>query len=262
MQLTESWRDVIPVTVQDRYDISETRNAAAVMKATSPDAFDDMVAVLDGFWLTLDKLTTPGGNKSVVAKELDAGFRARGWREAQFDQDLTTKLTIFRWTDSDDPDEVQRIVETRNEYGGHKIDNVLGRAALDVEWNPKDGNLDRDLANYASLYEAGVIDAGVIVTRLGESFRYFTRELIAQVKAVPVPDELTAWHQRVRKLSNDPLGTSTTSNYSKLVPRLERGDGRGCPILAIAITDRCYTPPTVSLEHEVQRLAAETETAH
>ena len=66
VQLTESWRDVIPVTVQDRYDISETRNAAAVMKATSPDAFDDMVAVLDGFWLTLDKLTTPGGNKSCL----------------------------------------------------------------------------------------------------------------------------------------------------------------------------------------------------
>ena len=262
VQLTQSWRRVIPKTVQGRYDIRETRNAAAVLKATSPGAFDDMVAVLDGFWLTLDKLTTPGGNKSVVAKELDDSFRELGWREAKFDQDLTTKLTVFRWTGTDDPDEVQRVVETRNEYGGHKVDNVLGRAALDVEWNPKDGNLDRDLANYASLYEAGVIDAGVIVTRIGDELRYFTRDLIAEVKAVPIPGDFRAWHERLGKLSDDPLGTSTTSNFGKLVPRLERGDGRGCPILAIAITDRCYVPPREPLNEAVEELAYAADMPH
>ena len=39
---------------------------------------------------------------------------------------------------------------------------------------------------------------------------------------------------------NDPLGTSTTSNFEKLVNRIERGDGGGCPILAIAITTKAY----------------------
>lgn len=43
---------------------------------------------------------------------------------------------------------------------------------------------------------------------------------------------------------------------SGLVPRLERGDGRGCPILAIAITERCPVMPSDSIEDEVKRLAA------
>ncbi|ETA90984.1 MULTISPECIES: BglII/BstYI family type II restriction endonuclease [Mycobacteriaceae] len=255
MQLTESWKNVMPQSILDRYDIAETRNAAGVLLATSPEAFADIVEVLDGFELNLDKLTTPGGNKTVIAKELDETFRVHGWREARFDQTVTTRLTIFRWTASPDPDEEQRVIETTNEYGGHKVDNVLGRAALDVEWNPKDGNLDRDLANFVGLYESGVIDSGVIVTRLGEDFRHFVRELIAAVKAVRVPKECTAWRDRMKRLADDPLGTSTTSNFTKLVPRMERGDGRGCPLLTIAITERCYVPPPDSIKDEVLRLA-------
>lgn len=256
MQLTDSYKAALPQSVQDRYDIAETRNAAGVLQTTSPAAFADMVAVLEGFTMTLDKLTTPGGNKTVIAKELDEAFRVRGWREARYEQDLTTRLVISRWTGSDDPKESQHVVETVNNYGGHKVDNVLGRAALDVEWNPKDGNLDRDLANYAALYEAGVIDTGVILTRLGGSLPDFVRGLIAAVKAVEVPDDLILWRERMRKLSDDPMGTTTTSNFGKLIPRLERGDGRGCPILAIAVTEKCYVPPAGSIEDEATKLAA------
>lgn len=258
MQLTDSWKTAFPAETLKYYDVRETRNAAAVMRTTTPDAFQDMIEVLDGFRLTLDKLTTPGGSKSVVANELDESFRKRGWREARFDQELTTKLTIFPWTASPTK-ETQEVVQTRNEYGGHKVDNVLDRAVLDVEWNPKDGNLDRDFGNYVSLHEAGVIDTGVIVTRSGASLRLFVRDLIAKAKAVPVPADYTAWHERMAKLSNDPLGTSTTSNFDKLVPRLERGDGRGCPILAVAITERCYTQPAGTVTEEVLRLAKELQ---
>lgn len=261
MQLTDSWRTTFPSDLLERYDVRETRNAAAVMRTTTPAAFQDMIEVLDSFQLTLDKLTTPGGRKSAVATELDESFRHRGWREARFDQELTTKLTVFPWTASPIA-ERQKVVETRNEYGGHKVDNVLDRAVLDVEWNPKDGNLDRDFGNYVSLHEAGVIDTGVIVTRSGGTLRHVVRDLIAEVKAVKVPHIYTAWHKRMGKLSNDPLGTSTTSNFDKLVPRLERGDGRGCPILAVAITARCYTPPTGSLADEVLRLAEELQPAN
>lgn len=227
------------------------------MRATTPAAFNDMVAVLEDFSLTIDMLTSPGGNKTVIAKELDTAFRMRGWREAKFDQDLTTRLTVYRWTESPHP-EVDEERVAKNSYGGHKVDNVLGRAALDVEWNPKDGNLDRDLSNYVSLHEGGIIDVGVIVTRVGDDLRYMVRNLIAQVKSVDIPASNTAWHERMRKLASDPLGTSTTSNFGKLVPRIERGDGRGCPILAIALTTRTYQPPTGSIEDEVRQLALRT----
>lgn len=255
MQLTESWAAVFPAGLRERYDVRETRNAAAVMRTTAPEAFQDMIDVLEGFHLTLDKLTTPGGSKTVVARELDESFRVRGWREARFEQELTTRLVLYPWTGAPKP-EKKRVEESRNEYGGHKVDNVLGRAALDVEWNPKDGNLDRDFGNYVALYESGMIDVGVILTRSGGTLRHFTRDLIAQVKAVHVPDEYTEWHTRMAKLADDPFGTSTTSNFGKLVPRLERGDGRGCPVLAIAVTERCYTPPPRTVAEEVLRLAA------
>ncbi|WP_167492485.1 BglII/BstYI family type II restriction endonuclease [Dietzia maris] len=258
MQLTDSWTTAFPAETLKYYDVRETRNAAAVMRTTTPDAFQDMIEVLDGFRLTLDKLTTPGGSKSTVASELDESFRRRGWREARFDQELITKLTIFPWSAAPTK-EVQEVVQTRNEYGGHKVDNVLDRAVLDVEWNPKDGNLDRDFGNYVSLHEAGVIDTGVIVTRSGASLRLFVRDLIAKAKSVAVPADYSAWHERMAKLSNDPLGTSTTSNFDKLVPRLERGDGRGCPILAVAITERCYTQPAGTITEEVLRLAKELQ---
>lgn len=260
MELTESWRRVLPASVAVRYDIAETRSAAAVMQATTRQAFDDMVRVLDEFELTLDRLTTPGGSKTVIARDLDNAFRRAGWREARYDQDLTTKLTIFRWTEAPEPEKQAERV-SRNSYGGHKIDNVLGRAALDVEWNGKDGALDRDLANYVSLYEAGIIDVGVIITRQDAELRSFVRSLIAEVKAVEVDPAYTAWHKRMAKLATDPLGTTTTANFGKLVPRMERGDGRGCPILGIALTVATYSPPAVSLEEEVLRLAEELEGA-
>lgn len=258
MELTESWKEIFPESVKSKYEIAETRNAAAVMKATTPDAFADMVRVLANFRLTLDKLTTPGGSKSVIAKELDDSFRLTGWREARYDQELTTTLTVFGWTDGASPEKTRKVV-SENSYGGHKVDNVLGRAALDVEWNPKDGNLDRDLSNYVSLHEGGVIDVGVIVTRVGAGLREHVKSLIAETRDIIVPNEYDAWAKRMDKLSEDPLGTSTTANFDKLKPRLERGDGRGCPILAIGITDRLYVPPADSIRDEVLRLAAKVQ---
>lgn len=46
---------------------------------------------------------------------------------------------------------------------GYKVDNVKGRMALDIEWNAKDGNLDRDIGAYRALYDAGLIDGAVVI---------------------------------------------------------------------------------------------------
>lgn len=251
MLLTESWRDVFPNELQQRYAFAETRNAAAILKVLNPDAFEDLIEVLRAFRLSVDLLVRPGGNKSKIAAELDDAFRLRGYREARFEQDVTTRLIISSW--GTEPAETR---ESSNSYGGHKVDNVKNRAVVDVEWNPKDGNLDRDFANYVSLYEGGAIDVGVILTRRGADFRYFVRDLVAQVRAINLAEASDAWVERMRKTPVDPLGTSTTSNFEKLVTRLERGDARGCPLLAIAIGQNTYDAP-VDLIEEVQRLARE-----
>ncbi|WP_159795411.1 BglII/BstYI family type II restriction endonuclease [Puerhibacterium puerhi] len=251
MLLTESWRDAFPIEIQARYDFAETRNAAAILKTLNPGAFADLVNVLQAFSLSVDLLVRPGGNKSKIAAELDCAFRQRGYREARFEQDVTTRLVISAW--GTEPAEIR---ETSNSYGGHKVDNVKDRAVVDVEWNPKDGNLDRDFANYVSLHEGGVIDVGVIVTRRGGDFRYFVRDLVAQVRAIEVPDATEAWTKRMKKTPADPLGTSTTSNFEKLVERLERGDARGCPLLAVAIGEQTFDAPD-DLFDEVRHLAQE-----
>lgn len=258
MELTKSWRDAFPQEIQDRYLFAETRSAAAILAATSPDEFADVVAVLEAFYLDVDRLVRPGGRKSKIAEELDESFRRLGWREARFDQNLETSLHLFRWGAAPEPerDEVRKTV---NEYGGHKIDNVKGRAALDVEWNPKDGNLDRDISNYTSLYDAGIIDVGVIVTRSQDELRVPVQNLVREVKQVSRSfgkDALgSSWATRMQKTPDNPYGTSTTANFEKLLWRLERGDGRGCPMLGIGIGWDTYRPPVDGVRAEVARLA-------
>jgi len=107
---------------------------------------------------------------------------------------------------------------------GYKVDNVKSRVALDVEWNAKDGNLDRDIGAYRSIYDAGIIDAAVLITRTQDDLRLLAVRLATEAG---LPD------------AGKRLGTTTTTNLPKLLPRMTRGDGGGCPILAVAITARC-----------------------
>lgn len=60
---------------------------------------------------------------------------------------------------------------------------------------------------------------------------------------------------RLNSTPNNPFSTSTTANYEKVIPRLERGDGQGCPILAIGIGWKAYTQFEGTIEEEVKRLA-------
>ena len=256
MELTESWKEMFPEGVQEKYLFAETRNAARILRYTSPEAFDDLVSVLENFELTLVKLAQPGGNKGPIPKELDDSFRERGWREAKFEQDLTTRLTLRGWKDAEAPElREPQVRESTNHYGGHWVDNVKDRAVVDVEWNPKDGNLDRDFGNYVSLYEGGVIDAGVLLVRDGgDEFRSESRELIEQLKAIQLGDEFVEWNRRIGKLAKDPYGTSTTANFVQLKNRVARGDGRGCPILGIGIPWSMFAVPD-SVEDEAKRVA-------
>lgn len=241
MDLTESWKRVIPQQVQDRYVIAETRNAAAILQATNPVEFGDICLVLTGFDLTLPMMLTKGGNKTPVAATLDAAFREHGWREAKYQQTIQTCLVVNPYRKAGERSKVQR--ESTNTNEGHQVDNVKGRIALDVEWNAKDGNLDRDISNFRALYEAGQIDVAVLVTRTGGRLRDLAVDLIHQAKVAAEADGDPARRSVLDRLAEDPLKSTTTTNFERLTPRMRRGDAGGCPMLAIAITEKCYTPP-------------------
>ena len=92
MDLTESYKRVIPKAVLNRYHWAETRDAAAVIQNTNPEEFKDLVAVLRGFTLASTDITKPGGSRSEVPKRIDAAFLDRGWREGEYQSKITSTL--------------------------------------------------------------------------------------------------------------------------------------------------------------------------
>lgn len=226
MDLTQSFAHCIAPDIQRRYQFAETRNAANIFRATNPEAFEQLEGVLRGFCLTTADLITPGGQESDLAARMNRMFRDTGWREARVDTLIQLSLirTPLRHAGEDRLEPI--ITETRNE--GYKVDNFRDRIALDVEWNAKDGNLDRDIGAYRSLYDAALIDVGVLITRtldlrdLGQA--------LALAAGFP-PDKA----KRI-------LNTTTTTNREKLLPRLTRGDAGGCPILAVFICPDTHVP--------------------
>lgn len=219
MDLTDSYLQVIPEDIRQRYDFSETRNAAKVLAATNPDEFNEVITVLREFKLSAADITVPGGSKSTVALRLDEEFRKLGWRESRHDTTLKSVLKIMPYRPAGE--RAPRMIEKEIFSEGYKVDNVKGRLALDVEWHAKDGNLDRDVGAYRALYEAGIIDAGIIITRKHDAIRALA----------------------IRLQRPEGFKTTTTTNLEKLEPRLARGDAGGCPVLAVAITDRCFVSP-------------------
>ena len=215
MDLTSSYQNVAPATLLERYEWREVRNAAAIVSATNPDEWQDLLDVLTDFRFVVDELVMAGGNKSDLTGRLETSFKERGWRESRLDTDIT--LTTRRRAYKDGGEKKASIERSSVTNQGYLVDGMKGRIALDVEWNAKDGNLDRDIGTYRAMYEAGFLDAGVIVTRTQEDLR----ELAEFVNP-----------------GTTKFGTTTTTNLTKLEPRLTRGDAGGCPVLAIAICSR------------------------
>lgn len=110
---------------------------------------------------------------------------------------------------------------------GYSVDNVKGRIALDVEWNPKDGNLDRDFSAYRAWHEEGLIDVCVLFTRMHED----TKELADSIWAAYVKSN----PQYKNEKQTVDYRTTTTANYEKARERVLRGDLGTCPILVVGI---------------------------
>lgn len=220
MDLTYSFKDVFPQDILDRYTFLETRNAAAVFKASNPNHFDELVQVLSNFKLYDADIIIPGGNRGQIAYRLDKHFEDLGWRAVRIttESKLVGKMKASLSASNYDIDFLNSSVVNP----GFEVDNMKGRVAIDVEWNAKDGNLDRDLAAYRSLYDMGLIDVATMITRD---------------------------HAGIRRLASDDLqsqdayrrlGTITSTNMLKLEDRMTRGDSGGCPFLGVGITQATW----------------------
>lgn len=178
----------------------------------------DIVEVLAAFSLEPSRWLKKGGNRGDVAKIIDGMFDGRGWREIRVD--LVTQGVLM----SKAGKEVERLDEVYQE--GYLVDNFKGRVALDVEWNAKDGNLDRDLSAYRAWHEAGVISAAVLITQDRSALKELAGRLWGEHQL------LLSAEQRNPKLPID-LGTSTTTNLEKAALRVRRGVMGTCPLLIV-----------------------------
>jgi len=212
---------VLDPAIRARWSFLETSSAAAVLRSVCPDEWHDITQVLAQFALEPAPWLKRGGNRGDIAKIIDDMFSQRGWRETRVD--LTTQGVLISRTG----EVMEKLPPVHQE--GYLVDNFKGRVALDVEWNAKDGNLDRDLSAYRAWHEAGVISAAVLVTQDRLALKALAEEIWQQHQATLAPE------QQSPRLPID-LSTSTTTNLEKAALRVRRGVMGTCPLLVVAAT--------------------------
>lgn len=212
---------VLDSDIRARWAFLETSSAAAVLRSVCPAEWADIVSILSSFRLDPSRWLVAGGNRGDVAKQIDGMFSERGWREIRVD--LSTK-GILKNKLNQTVEELPAVYQE-----GYLVDNFKGRVALDVEWNAKDGNLDRDLSAYRAWHEAGVISAAVLITQDRVRLRQLAEQLWGDYQRT-LPEE-----QRNPRLPID-LATSTTTNLEKAALRVRRGVMGTCPLLIVAAT--------------------------
>ena len=141
--------ELLPEGVREKYEVHEWKHACAVLKQDFPSEWDDIISLLDQFWLRKSWITQPGGGKSKISHSIDSFLSAKGWQEKGFE----TRVVV------DD-----KAMESPT----HKVDCYKNRVALEIEWNNKDPFFDRDLNNFRLLFELRAISVGVIITRCDE----------------------------------------------------------------------------------------------
>lgn len=224
---TKTFEDpvVLDPSVRKRWAFLETSSAAAVLRSVCEEEWRDITDVLANFSLDPSHWLKKGGNRGDIARMIDDMFAARGWRETRVDL-VTQGVLLAR-----NGEVIERLPAVEQE--GYLVDNFKGRVALDVEWNAKDGNLDRDLSAYRAWHEAGVISAAVLITQDRLQLKALAERIwAAHQSTLPVD-------MRTPKLPID-LHTSTTTNYEKAALRVRRGVMGTCPLLIVAATEATW----------------------
>lgn len=139
----------IPKDIHEKYEVHETRHAAAILVHDFEKEWADVRDALNGFVLRRSHILAPGGGKSNISQYFDDFLTERGWKERQFKVDFVV-------------DDIARESNT------HKIDCFKERVGLEIEWNSKDQTFVRDLNNYRLLFDIGTISVGIIITRCDE----------------------------------------------------------------------------------------------
>ena len=193
-----------------KYEVHNVNHAAEILAQAYPEEFEEITSALDNFWITKKDVLAAGGSESEIPKKLSAELYPKNWEEIKISGDLLVRLQRRKAN-------VEEEIVIEDFIGGHNIDYVKNRIAVDMEWNSKDQTFDRDLYAFRTFYECNVIACAVIITR--------SEELNTVFKDLGIMKK---------------YGASTTW-MGKLLPRINSGRHGGCPILIIGITPAAFT---------------------
>jgi hypothetical protein len=215
----------LPSAFIERFAVLSYRNAARILSSAATADLAELLESLMAFSISTAEMVKGGGNKSEIAKKMDSLLNPKGWYETRIRADMLIEKIVARPNPLYGKKKEKKYITEIERFkilklvDGHKIDFVKNRVAFDMEWNSKDQTFDRDLYAMRAFYEAGIIDAGVLLTR--------------DVSLGPLFSEIGG-----RVTINDyksKYGASTTW-MGKLTYRLDAGRNGGCPVLAIGIT--------------------------
>ena len=133
-----------PKELAEKYEFHQWKHACAILKSDFPSEWKDLVAMLSEFLLLKSWIIKGGGNKTELAKWIDAFLGERGWVEKQF----ATSVIVD---------------ENKMESPTHRIDCYKNRIALELEWNNKDPFFDRDLNNFRLLFDLRAISVALLL---------------------------------------------------------------------------------------------------
>jgi hypothetical protein len=227
------------------FDIDVRWHADAVLSTDFPEAERELEGViLEHAWTSVTEVIQSGGGRAQITQRLGKALEARGWKKRKF--------TIVR-----------RINGEERFARSHEVDHVKsfakGTLALEIEWNNKDPFFDRDLANFQALHVEGAISVAMIVTRgsdFQEGIRTKLMEALRRLGIASIDDLETRFNmsltrrqeERARRIPpgphfaeqwvsqfvGDKFGAATTQ-WEKLIDRLNRGMGAPCPLVSIGI---------------------------
>lgn len=218
---------LLPAGFSDKYEIKSFRNAANLLSTAHGTEVSQLFDILNAFEIQMEDILKKGGNKSQVAKKLEAVLHPLGWNETRISGDLVVRKrakALNTRTKSPKFLQVDDVSLLENFLDGHQIDFVKDRVAFDLEWNSKDQTFDRDLYAMRAFYDCGIIDVGIILTRSSDLAAMFA-DIASRLEGI--------------KSFKDKYGASTTW-MGKLDYRVNAGRAGGCPILALGFREAAF----------------------
>jgi hypothetical protein len=227
------------------FQLEFLRHAEAILETDFPGACEELTSALMKVRIPVSELIGSGGGETKGTQRLRKGLSDAGWLKKVYEVSTT-------------------INGVKQDSRSHEVDHAKtfseGTILFEIEWNNKDPFFDRDLESFRRLHVMSAASVGIIVTRgteLNDALEPMIGDFLedrgvqdsAGLQQFGAKARTARQEEVFRKLIargeepsralaaslvSDKFGASTT-HWTKLKDRLDRGDGSPCPIVAIGL---------------------------